>query len=59
MQVDIHDDLAAHFVNTVEAGFGHMELRSGLNGAGTLVMTQAEAKKLADAIYTNLGLTPL
>lgn len=57
---NIHEDLKAHFHREVgvDSGFGSMMLQSGLAGAGTLYMTPAQAKRLADAIYVNLGLTP-
>lgn len=55
----IHEDLNVHFKDVDDSGFGSMTLQSGLNGAGTLLMDPKQAKRLADAIYNNLGLMPL
>ena len=56
---EIHESLDAHFHEVDDSGFGSMTLQPGFNGAGTIIMTHTQAKRLADAIYTNLGLTPL
>lgn len=54
----VHEELSAHFTDTVDSGFGSLQLRSGLNGLGTIYMTPTQAKRLADAIYQQLGLIP-
>lgn len=57
--VEIHDDLHAHFHGVTDTGFGSLRLLPGLNGQGTLYATPVQAKKLADAIYQQLGLKPV